>query len=101
MARRRSTVVFPAGVRAVDQCGGELHVRLQQQRSVVGVLHADVDVAAGAQRLVGLDLDVDVDRPGRHVSERDVRERKRRVGGDQAASSTRRRSRSALPCRAG
>ena len=36
------------GLASVDQFGGEPHDRLQRQPSVVGVLHADVDVAAGA-----------------------------------------------------
>ena len=46
--------------------------------------HADVDAAAGAQRLVVLKVPVDVNGAGRHVFEPDVRERS---GGSVATSS--------------
>ena len=71
------------GGASVDEFGCKPNGRLQRQRSVVGVLYADVDLAAGAQRLVVVDVSGDVDGAGRHVSQRDVRERQRRVGGDQ------------------
>ena len=46
--------------------------------------HTDVDVVAGAHRLVVVNVPVDVDGAGRHVSEPDVRERS---GGSVATSS--------------
>ena len=48
------------------------------------MLHVDGDVVAGAQRPVVVNVFVDVDGAGRHVSEPDVRERS---GGSVASSS--------------
>ena len=57
--------------------------RLQRQGPVLVVLDTDVDVAAGAHRLVVVDVPVDADDDRRHARERQVCEHQPWVGGNR------------------